>query len=161
MPTAREVIANRPLSSTELRPILHAVLDKLIENEGMLSPHLAYGRIAFTLTLALHVDNPMAVTTPISLSSAPPAVNATPEELSAKGALQSPPIISPTAEAAESVTEAEYSIDSPNAERLRHGLPVSLDVKQMDGTITQEKVTYPPDPSLGPGEVKISQRKRK
>ena len=158
-PTAREVIANRPLGSAELRPILHSVLDSLIDNEGLLSPHLAYGRLAFTLTLSLHVDNPMVVAAPISKSSAPPPVNATAAEQEANGAIEAPPLSLPSPDAIQSESSADYSIDSPNAERLRHGLPVTLDVKQQDGTVHQEKVTYPPDSSLGPGEVTIRKGK--
>jgi uncharacterized protein YfaS (alpha-2-macroglobulin family) len=34
-------------------------------------------------------------------------------------------------------------------------MPITLDVKQPDGTVSQQHVSYPKDESLGEGDVKI------
>ena len=150
-PTSREVVTNRALSGTELREIIRQKLDVLMENEGLLTSHVAYGRIAFTLGLRLNLDNMMMRESYIEGSSATPAVN----DPSAPP-LEAPPLVNASPEEIIAGGEIEYSIDSPNAERLRHGLPVSIMVKQPDGTTTQEQVTYPHDESLGEGAQTIT-----
>jgi hypothetical protein len=134
-----------------MRPIIHAKLDALMDNEGLLTHYVAYGRIAFTLTLKLHLDNMMQRESEIEGSSAAPAVNdpdAPP--------LEAPPLADPSPDAIIVGTELTYVIDSPNAERLRHGLPVPIMVKQPDGTTTQESVTYPKDDTIGDGDETIT-----
>lgn len=151
MPTQNEIVTNRALSGTELREIIRQKLDHLMNEEGLLTHYVAYGRIAFTLKLSLHLDNAWNRESEIEGSSAPAGVNV--PELAA---LESPPLTDPSADAIISSTQLDYSIDSPNAERLRHGLPVPIDVKQRDGTTSQESVTYPKDESLGDGAQVIT-----
>ena len=150
MPTQSEIIANRPLSGTEMREIIRQKLDTLMENEGLLTHYVAYGRVAFTLTLKLHLDNSFQRESEIEVSSSPAPVNDPNPTV-----LEAPPLADPSPDAIISATELDYSIDSPNAERLRHALPVPVDVKQHDGTVSQESVTYPKDESLGDGALTV------
>lgn len=152
MPTVNELIVNRALSGTELREIIRQKLELLMENEGLLTHYVAYGRIAFTLTLRLHLDNAFNRESEIEGSSAPAGVN-----VPDLAALEAPPLTDPSPDAIVSATDLDYSIDSPNAERLRAGLPVPIDVRQHDGTVSQESVTYPKDPALGDGALTIEQ----
>lgn len=154
-PTSKEIVVNRALSGAELQEIIRQKLDTLMANEGLLVHYVAYGRVAFTLTLKLHLDNMMTRESEIEGSSAPAGVN-TIDESPSFAALESPPLADPSPDATLSATELHYSIDSPNAERLRAGLPVHLDVKQPDGTVSQQQVTYPKDPTLGDGGLTIA-----
>jgi hypothetical protein len=150
MPSSKEVIANKPLSGSEIRAILHQKLDLLVNNEGLLTHYVAYGRIGFTLTLQLHLDNMMRSESSIDISSAPVGRNV--PELAA---LETPPLADPSPEAVIAGTALDYRIDSPNTERLRHELPVTMNIKQQDGTTTQQTVHYPKDNSLGDGDLTI------
>jgi hypothetical protein len=151
-PTAREVVVNRALSGPELRKIIHAKLDYLMDNEGLLSNYAAFGRVGFSVTLALHLDNPLSPESSIEYVSRNPAVNE-PDALLAR--VESIPLAEPSAEASLSGSQLDYKIDSPNKERLRHGIPVPVDVKQPDGTVSQQIIPYPPDPALGDGNLSL------
>jgi hypothetical protein len=61
-----------------------------------------------------------------------------------------PPLRDPTADSQAGSTELIRNINSPNAERLNAGLPVTVDTRELDGSKVQKQVTYPvPEP----GEV--------
>lgn len=143
MTTSTETVVNRALGGNELKSILRADFERLLDGEGLLSHYLAYGRISYDITLRLHLDNPMARESTIAVASKPSAEFLT--ELS--------PLTAPSPEAVVGATNISRSIDSPNAERLRHGLPLPVVVRQPDGTVTTEHVKYPPQPELGPGNV--------
>jgi hypothetical protein len=157
MPTGRETVVNRALSGDELKKIILADAQRLVDNEGLLSPHIAFGRIGYTLTLRLHVDNPVVPGMPypnISMASRPMAqdlIAATPE----LAAVESAPLLNPSPESEVGSMELTREIISPNAERLREGMPVPVLVKGQDGTTTTEQIAYPSDPELGPGEIML------
>jgi len=139
MPTANEVISQKPLSATEIKEILRLDLERLLEGEGLLSHYMAYGRISYDLTLRLHMDNPMMPESKVAVASRP-----------------APPLADPSPEGVASGTNIHRDIKSPNAERLRHGLPVPVSVKGQDGTTQTEFIKYPPQPYLGEGEVAVT-----
>jgi len=138
-PTANEVISQKPLSATEIKEILRLDLERLLEGEGLLSHYMAYGRISYDLTLRLHMDNPMMPESKVTVTSKP-----------------APPLADPSPEAVASGTNVHRNISSPNAERLRHALPVPVSVKGQDGTTQTEFIKYPPQPDLGEGDVTVS-----
>jgi hypothetical protein len=146
MPLAHETVVNKALSGEEYKTILRAAFEKLLDGEGLLSHYLAYGRGSYDITLRLHLDNPMMRESSISAAS----------QASADGLLAAPPLTNTSAEAVASGTRVTGSFDSPNAERLRHGIPIPVRSPQQDGTVTTELVKYPPNPELGEGDIKVS-----
>ena len=151
MPTASEKVINRPLSGAELKEVLRKDFEKLLDGEGMLADRVAYGRCAYAIRLTLQTGNvywPTQVTTADSSRHAPLDEGPTPEPI---------PMTDPPPDATFGATQLDRTIDSPNTERLRIGLPIPVDRKQPDGTKTVEFVKYPPDPNqdLGEGAVKV------
>lgn len=154
-PRATDTVPNTPLSGGDLRKIMLRHFEDLLANEGLLSEYLAYGRVAFSIVLRMHMANPHHPQSEIEFTSRRIARNIVSHD-PALAAIESPPLAHPTPAAADSVvsaTERVVRIDSPNAERLRHGLPVSVERRQLDGTKIVEKVVYPPDASIGEGNV--------
>jgi hypothetical protein len=156
MPSGHETVVNRALSGDELKKLILADAQRLVDNEGLLSPHIAYGRIGYTLTLKLHIDNPYIPDSTITAESKPIAGNVI-EQRPELAAIESAPLANPSPAAEVGAMELERKIDSPNAERLRESMPIPVIVKQQDGTVSTEQITYPEGsfPELGPGEVMI------
>ena len=48
------------------------------------------------------------------------------------------------------------TITSPNAERIRVGMPVPVITRAQDSTRQVEMIQYPPQPELGEGDVTIT-----
>jgi len=123
-----EKVVNRALSGTELKAYIRGIFDKLLENEGILSEHIAFGRVGGIIKLTLHLDNayfPESSST-IEFGDKVPLSDATPES-----------------EVAEQT--ASFTMDNPNAERVRLGLKVPVETKQLDGTRQVEHILYPSD----------------
>jgi len=140
-PTQSEKVVNRALSGDELKSYIREVFNKLLENEGMLSPNIAFGRVGGIIKLTLHLDNayfPESSST-IEFGDKIPLSDATPES-----------------EVAEQT--ATWTMDNPNAERVRLGLPVPVETKQLDGTRQVEHIKYPEEmvEDLPPQQVTIS-----
>jgi hypothetical protein len=140
MPTATEKVLNKALSGAELSEILkHDFVDKLLPNEGMLSAYMAYGRVGYEITLRLMLDNP-------AQRDYPPLTVTGGEAL---------PLADPSPEATVGATTLTRQIDSPNAERVRVGLPIPVETRELDGTKQVQQIKYPPQPELGEGQVKV------
>lgn len=154
MPTAREAMSNRPLSAWELREIIRQDFERLLDAEGLLSSQMGFGRVAYRLRLTLEIDR---VQQPSStfLDSRYAGTNVVERqpELASQEAF---PLKEPSSEVAVVAKEVRRNIKSPNRERLRTGQPVSVDVKRQDGATVTEKVPYPKDPELEPGDVDIA-----
>jgi hypothetical protein len=148
MPSGKETIVNRALSGGELKRIIMSDAQRLVDNEGLLSEHIAFGRVGYTLTLRIHVDNPSVPDSTIASNT---------QFNKAIPVIEPAPLLDPSPSAEVGAMELERKIDSPNAERLREGLPIPVLVRQQDSTTTIENIIYPPDsfPELGPGEVMI------
>jgi hypothetical protein len=58
MPTANEVIANRPLSGSEIKRLMLEDFERNLANDAYLADHIAYGRLSWQITHTLHFDNP-------------------------------------------------------------------------------------------------------
>jgi hypothetical protein len=128
MPTQSEKVINRALSGDELKAYLAEVFAKLLANEGMLSPHIAFGRVGGIIKLTLHLDNAYfpESTSSIEFGEKIPLKDATPES-----------------EVAQQT--ATWKMDNPNAERVRLGLKVPVETRQLDGTKQIEHILYPKD----------------
>lgn len=147
MPTGRETVLNKALSGTELREIIRADVEKLLDGEGLLSHYVAYGRISYDVAIRLHLDNPMRPESEIHISSRISVDHP---------ALEPPPLTSPSEESMVSAKTLTRDIKSPNEERLRHGLTIPVETHGQDGTTQIEQVKYPPQPELGDGEMTIT-----
>jgi hypothetical protein len=140
MPTTSERVVNRALSGTELQSYLKEVFNKLLANEGLLSPNIAYGRVGGVITLTLHLDNAYF-----------------PESKSTIEFGEKIPMKDVTAESEVADQTAEFEMDNPNAERVRLNLPVPVETKQLDGTKQIEHILYPKEAvqDIPPAKVKV------
>src|SRR4029077_13785113 len=129
--TGRERVANKALSGDEIKSIIKEDFDRLLSNEGLLSPHIAHGRIAYDITLRLHMDNPFNPESQSSTASRSIATNIV-RDSPQLAAVEALPLAAPSPEAVAAGDRISRVIDSPNAERLRMGMPVPVEVKQMD-----------------------------
>ena len=150
MPTSREIVSNRPLSGTELKILLREAFDRMLDNDGMLAAHIAYGRIAFTITLHKQLDG--MIRAEDSRTESRPAATNVIADRPELAALSSPPL-APSPTAVTSGTRATRDITSPNAERVRAGLPVTIQRREQDGTLVSEEIKYPPDAEIADGLV--------
>lgn len=139
MPATNEKIVNRALSGTELKSYLQEVFNKLLANEGMLSEHIAFGRVGGSIKLTLHLDNAYF-----------------PESSSTIEFGDKVPLENPSAEAELAEQTATFKMDNPNAERVRLGLKVPVETKQLDGTRQIEHILYPSDmPDVPPPQITV------
>lgn len=145
MAPTNEIVHNKMLSGSELRKIILSDTERLLANDGLLSDHIAYGRITYEIIIRKHLDNFMKPEDVSWTYSTPKA-----------GVVERGPALKDTSP--EAIVDAQCLtrvIDSPNAERIRTGMPVPVIVSQPDGTATIEQVKYPPQPDLGEGNVKV------
>jgi len=128
LPTQSEKVVNRPLTGSEMKSYLLSIAQRLVDAEGMLSEHLAFGVVSGELKLTLKLSNayfPESVTK-IEFTREDPDAPVTGEN-----------------EVAEQT--ATWTMDNPNAERVRLGLKVPVETKQLDGTRQVEHILYPSD----------------
>lgn len=149
-----EQVTNKMLSGTELKKIILADFEKLLDNHGLLSAHIAYGRVGYTIYLKFSVDN-------VGRPEMDTRVDSTPRR-NLDGTLlatEAPPLSNPSENAAVLATKLERSIDNPNAERIRNGIPITVTRKQADGTIVQKEIKYPASAAeeAGPGDIKTTE----
>jgi hypothetical protein len=140
--TGREKVPNTALSGDELKVVLRADFNRMIENDGMLSAHAAFGRVSYELRLVLHLDNMLLPESRTSIASRKQAQNDL-SRLPGLAALDTHPLPAPSDDSLVAATELHREIDSPNAERLREGIAVPVIVRQQDSTTTTEMVKYP------------------
>lgn len=141
MPASNEITANRPLSGTELREIMLRDLAAMLDRDGMFTPHIAYRRAAFSITVKLHVDNPMYPEHTVKVESKTPPRNIGKDD--PKGALLPPPLKNPSEEAVIAGAVHEREIDSPNTVRAELALPVTIVRKDGNtGQMKEEQVVY-------------------
>jgi hypothetical protein len=145
-PSNLEAVSNKVLSGHELAKIILADVERLLQNDGLLSNHIGFGRITYEIIVRKHMDNFMLPTDTSFLVSQ--KKNDTPVE-------DGPQLKNPSVDAIVDAQRVTREIDSPNAERVRMGLPVPVDVRQQDGTTTAEFITYPKQPELNSGNVTV------
>lgn len=142
-PTAREVAPNLPLSGTELRELIRLDMERLLDAEGQLVPHIAFGRVAWEIRLTLHTSNVLSPISNSHVTSRPAGTNVA-EKSPELAAVESFPLRdADLALTVVSAHEAQRAVTSPNAERVRAGLPITVQSRQQDGSRETRKVTYP------------------
>lgn len=119
MPLSSETIANRPLSGGELKARILEDVAKVLQRDGIFADYLAYGKLAYRITIDFQLSNPMMPKHGIEFS-----VGEVDEESKDSIAL-----------------ELTREITSPNAERVAMGLPVK--VHSASGNTSD--VVYPPE----------------
>lgn len=154
--THRETAQNRPLSGAELRKRIHADCERLLDAEGLLASSVAYGRVSYELVLRLHA-RPQQEPSVTRLHSTHVASNVVAQPGNeALAAIVPPPLRGEDAtDAVLSAHTVVRQVTSPNAERVRLGLPVPVEVRQQDSTKITQMVKYPPDETLGEGNVRV------
>jgi hypothetical protein len=148
MPTSRELIANHPLTGPELKKIILDDITAVLDNDGVYLPTVAYGRCSYEVRVTLHTDNFMFPQQQAVARSREPArdkLKARPELAAIEADL---PLDDPSHLSFISAQERHRDIESPNAARIDHGLPVNVVRRENDGHWQEEQVTY--DKSLVP-----------
>jgi hypothetical protein len=130
-----ETIPNRPLSGVELRKIIVADVDYILGRDGMFGEHLGFGRVTYDIVIKLHLDNPAY---PEHLS--PIRSRKQPDQ---NPVIEPAPLKDPSKEAVLVGKKATRTIDSPNVERIKRGMPVTQNVRSREtGKIEEKQVTY-------------------
>jgi hypothetical protein len=127
-PTTSEKVVNKPLTGSELKGYLLSICQRLLDAEGLLSEHIAFGKVSGTVKLTLKLENAYFPESVTSIEFAKEDPNA--------------PV---TGENEFGQQTASWTMDNPNAERVRLGLPVPVETKQLDGTKQIEHILYPAD----------------
>lgn len=140
MPASNEIVNNRPLSGSELRLIILNDVGNILDKDGMFAPHIGYGRVAYEVTVKLHIDNPLYPEHKTVIASRPPSSN---DPDLTKKAIETAPLHNTSDESVALGLVRERTIESPNAARLEHELAVTIMRKDMEtGTMKEERVTY-------------------
>jgi hypothetical protein len=155
---SNERVVNKALTGTEVKELMRRDFDKLIAAHGLLSEHIAYGRLSYSIDLTMNMDNPMNPEATTQWKS-----NVEPNEAKTKNpklnAVEPHPLQDMTTRAVDSMQRLVRNITSPNRERVRGGMPVPVEVRQQDGTTIMESVTYPEDTVDDEGDVTIKDLK--
>jgi hypothetical protein len=154
VPTSKEVVSNKSLSGLELASIILADASRMLEGNGLLSGHMAFGRVSYDLTLTLHLDLPQMPESSDSVRSrqrADDEVRAKPE----LGAIEPMPLENATGGAVIDGSLVTRIIDSPNLARIEHGLPIEVTVMGQDGHQREQLIEYQPaDVGMKPSDFK-------
>lgn len=143
MPTANELVSNRPLRGDELHRILMRDVDDVLSQDHTMASHVAYGRVSYEIRVSLHFDNPSFAEHVVTARSKPRSDNeieANPELSAVEWA---PPLRSPSGNDYVRVIERSQKIESPNLARIANGLPVTIVRSDGAGHSTEEGVHYP------------------
>lgn len=150
MPTSKEVVPNKPLAGHELKQIMLKDFDNMLSGDGMFSAHIAYKRVAYEISIKLHVDNPLFPEHKNGRKSKDPARNASPEART----IEAPPLKNASDESQIAALKREREIDNPNGARLENGLPVNINlVNRQTGQVEEKSVTYDKE-GVTPSKVK-------
>jgi hypothetical protein len=153
-PTSRESVPNTALSGGEVREVIRRRCDDLLAEFGILSDQMSFGRIAFTVAITVQVDNAMQREHSITAASRRVATNIV-AETPGLAAIEPAPLADASPDSVVISLTADSAVDSPNAERVRVGIPVPVMVRQSDGTKTLERIRYPQDDAAGEGDFRV------
>jgi hypothetical protein len=134
-----ERVPNKPLSGTELIEITCRDVREVMQRDGMFSEYMAYGRVAYTVTIRYHLANPINPEHEVKVRPKP-----RPGEEAIEGA---PPLRDIDGEDAVIAIERYREIVSPNAARIANNLPITV-VTHQDGKMVTRQVKY--DPGMVP-----------
>lgn len=136
MPVSREVVPNRPLTGPELRQIICSDVDRILQRDGMFQPHVGYHRVSYRVTVELQTDFPMLSPHRNVIASRP--------QPGQEPAIEPGPLDKPSENVQTAAVERTRKIDSPNKERVKRGMPISVVTKGPDNQpVTQTIKTDP------------------
>ena len=128
-----DTIPNKPLSGIELRQIIEADVDRILGMDAFMNEYTSYGRVSYVVAVKLLLDNPSFPEHTISVK--------------AKGNKEKTVATSPVSEVSDTVIKAgrqrTRTINNPNLERLKHGLPITKDfIDPSDGKQKTQNLNY-------------------
>lgn len=132
MPLSTEFITNKPLTGTEMVSVITNDVREVLNKDGMFNSHVAYGKVAYEITIKLKMANPTYPEHVVRTASEP--LKREPED-----------------EVKELEITRAREIKSPNATRILNKLPVKV-VSKQDGRVTEKELSYdgevevPPQP---------------
>jgi hypothetical protein len=145
-------VPNEPLTGRELVEIVVNDVRSIMQRNGMFSDYVAYGRVAYTVTVKFHFANPLCSEHQVKVRSrSQPGVPAIEGE---------PPLSNPGEQEAVLALQREREITSPNAERIIAGMPIKVTVRSGDRLETK-KLQYDKNrvpPRAEPEDVDISEQ---
>lgn len=147
MPTAREIVAQRPLQGAELSKIIVADVTNILSQSGLFCGHVAYGRCAYEVRVILHLDNPAypTVTETVRSKAYPRDVTEGEHGSPELGSVETLPLRDPSADAYLAADELHREILSPNAARVEHSLPITVIRREQNSETREELVNYGPE----------------
>lgn len=145
MPASNEIVQNRPLTGIEARKIIVADVESILGRDGLFTEYVAFGRLCYRIKVELMLDNP----------AYPKHETVIRSRAQAKGSLtpqiEPGPLVEPSAEAVTIGIERERMIDNPNAERIKRGMPLTVNQRDPNtGHFAEKELMYgtdllPPD----------------
>jgi hypothetical protein len=142
---AEQVQPNKPLSGKELKEIIVGDITNILEQDGMLASHIAYNRVAYSVTVKVMTNNPIIPNWPNRTKSK----KSTPQQIEVNEALTAveafPLVRTEEDEAADFGFLRNREIVSPNQSRIENGLGVPITFRGPDGDMKEEKVHYEVD----------------
>ena len=109
-----DTIPNKPLTGNELSTIIQSDVERMLAHDGMMLEYMSYGRVSYIVTVKLLLDNPTFPEHTINIK--------------AKGnkeqTIVMPPVKDVSPEAVRVGRQKSRTINNPNLERLKHGLPI-------------------------------------
>lgn len=144
MPTSKELVTNKPLAGAEIAKIVQADVARVMQNSGLFSGQIAYGRISWDIRVILHMDNPAYPTATEIVQSKPYPKDIT-DHAPELAAVESFPLRDTTADAYLAADNLHRDIQSPNAARVEHGLPVTVTRRGQNSETKEEQIVYPTD----------------
>jgi hypothetical protein len=131
MALSTERVVNRPLSGKELRKVILDHVEEMLAKDGMLAEYIGYGRVAFTVRVELHLDNPSTPKHVVRMRAS--------AEAPLEGA---PPLENPSGEAVATGSERVVTVDSPNLTRMYHDMPIHVYRNDGKGGVAEHPVAY-------------------
>lgn len=134
-------IPAKPLTGVELRQIIMKDVGAVLDGDGMLATHIAYGRIAYDVTVKLHSSRPIDPTWQNKTTSRKATVQES-DNNPALAALDTFPLINPEEDAVTVGVTRSREITSPNVARIFAEIPISAVIRESDGEIREKDIMY-------------------
>lgn len=136
---------NKPLSGVELKQIIMTDIGNILDQDSMLTSHIAYNRAAYSVTVKIMTGNPIIP----NWNNRTASKKSTPQQIEKNEAMAS--VESFPLQLGEEDTPANLGVErtrqiiSPNQSRIENGIPVLISFRGADGDVHEEKVMYEPD----------------
>lgn len=139
---AQDAQPNKALSGVELAKIITNDITNILEQDGMLTGHIAYTKVAYSITVKIMTANPIIP----NWTNKTKSKTSTEQQVAGNEALAAvhafPLKTADGDETANIGVERTRQIISPNQSRIENGLPISVNLRGPDGDIREEKVHY-------------------